>query len=771
MTGRRDVYDQAMKQGHSAAWDQQWDRAIAAYTAAAQEFPEDANALTSLGFAYLQLDRLDEALGIYQRAATLSPGDPLAPEKCGEILERLGRVTEASQTYMVVAEIHLSRRDVNKAMSNWERVTHLTPDNLMAHSRLALACERSGQTKQAVLEYIEVARIFQRARDIDKANQALNRATQLDPQSPEARDALDKLRRGQPLPIPERPRTLTGTLKPFGASDFGSPPEPEPVHTHEKRSSPMDAAQEKATELLADMLFDTDTDTSRTAGSISALTKGTGFLKGDPNRRAQAIQHLGQALGAQSSGDAKGAIGQYENALNIGFESAVVNFLLGKLYLEGNRAADAAKRFSQAVNHEDVGVGAMFGLGQAYYKQNKIKEAFQNLFVVLKRYDQELVKPEQQDFLAEAYESVLEGLGQVAETDLKRVVGSLLDFLSGDGWEDRLRQARQQLDAATEEGQVQPLADLLAVPGAEHLVDSMRLIESCIAHQMWETALEESLFALVHSPTHLPVHIRMAEILVAQNKVQAAVDKYAVVAETYRIRGELGRAARLMQQVLKYNPLDVSLRTKLIEMLVEQGKTGDALNQFMDLADTYYQLADLTAAYNTYADALILARQSNNKRSQVQFLHKMGDIELQRLNWREGQQIYEQIKTLAPDDEIARVTLIDLLSRLGNERQAVAELDSYLHQLLTTRQGSKAVQMLEDLLQSDPASLVYIERLAKVNQDLGRKDEAIQQYEKLADAQLDAGHKPQAIQSIKAILALGPANPQDYQQLLQQIAA
>ena len=209
MIGSRENFDQAMRLGHSAAWDQHWDRAIAAYRSALAEFPDDAVALTSLAFGLLQADQLTEALRMYQRAATLNPGDPVAPEKCGEIFERQGRLNDAAQTFMAVAEVHLKRRDVNKAIDNWSRVVRLTPDNLAAHSRLALACERISLTHRAVLEYIEVARIFQRMRDDEKAGAAVTRAQQLEPQSNEARDAFDKLRRGIQLPVLVQPAPST----------------------------------------------------------------------------------------------------------------------------------------------------------------------------------------------------------------------------------------------------------------------------------------------------------------------------------------------------------------------------------------------------------------------------------------------------------------------------------------------------------------------------------------------------------------------------------
>src|SRR5205085_2785313 len=54
------------------------------------------------------------------------------------------------------------------------------------------------------------------ARAAAKATAAASRALQLDAKSAEARDALDRLRRGAPLPVPERPKPGTGMLKPFG---------------------------------------------------------------------------------------------------------------------------------------------------------------------------------------------------------------------------------------------------------------------------------------------------------------------------------------------------------------------------------------------------------------------------------------------------------------------------------------------------------------------------------------------------------------------------
>ncbi|MCC7361747.1 MAG: tetratricopeptide repeat protein [Anaerolineales bacterium] len=773
MNEPRDAFDQAMRLGHSAAWDQLWDSAIHHYRAALKEFPDEPTALSSLGYALLQADRLEEALGQYQRAAALSPGDPVAPEKCGEIFERQGRLNDAAQTYLAVAEIHLKRRDVKKATENWTRVVRLTPDNLAAHSRLALAFERTSQPKLAAREYIEVGRIFQRARDTEKATAAVTRALQLDPQSAEGRDALDRLRRGVALAVPERPTLPEAASGPAGPAGPAAPEADSggtPADGVDHHANPLEDALEPALGRLAELLFEEDLELAKKPGSMGALTRATGKLSGDRARRAVASRHLGQAITSYSTGEVGAAIKHYEEALNAGFDNALVSFALGALLLRQKRMADAGKRFRAALNHPDVAVGAMFGLAQAELQANQPREAVNHLLGALRRLDQGLNPPERHDVLAEAYESLTEGLQGAAPADLTALAGSLTQFLSGAGWHDRLVMARRQLDGSALDGQAVPLADLLAVPGASQVVESMRRIESYMGRQLWATAMEEAYYALGQAPTHLPVHIRIAEILSAEEKQTAAIEKYRAVAETYRIRGELTRATRITQEVLRLSPLDVTMRSWLIELLVEQHKIEEALQQFTDLADTYYQLADLEAARTTYADALMLAQQNNlAKEWRVNLLHKMGDIDLQRLNWREAQNVYEQIKNLAPDDGPARATLIDLLFRLGNSKQGLVETDAYLRQLLAGRDMPRAIEVLAELVETHPHESGLLARLARLYADTGRPQDAIVQYDRLGEMQLQAGQIPQAVETIRTILSLGPEDTEQYQQLLDEL--
>ncbi len=771
MAGRRDIFEQSLQAGHAAAWDGQWDKAIQAYQTAVAEFPDDGVALNALGLAFLEKGRLKEALAVYQRAASKTPGDPVAPEKCGEILEKLGRPQEAGQAYLYVAELHMKRQDVAKAVTNLARSVRATPDNLGARSRLALALERAGKSQAAALEFIEVARLFQKTSDPAKANAALQRAVQLSAQLPEAREAFSRLKNGQPIPSSLRGVELALEAPPSSTSPLT--PNPLGVFAEAAASAPpvrkanvLEQARETALTLLAELLFDEDADTTKTASSVSALSRGAGALRDAQGQRAHAIMYLGQAINEQSLGSREAALNLYTNAINSGLDQPLVHFMRGVLLLDLRRPQEALAAFPPALLHSAVAAGANYGLGEAARQLGQARHAFHYFFDALKMLDMSLAPADQQDGIAEGYDTLSESFTRLTDDELGRMLPNVQHMLSGENWEERARTARKQLDR---DGGGGTLADLLATPGNDEAMESLRKIEEHMRRGLYATAMEEAYYALDASPTYLPVHIRMAEILNAEGRVDAAAQKYQVVAATYKARGEIGRAVRLLNRVLNLNPLDVSARTELIELLKGQGQITEAITHTAELGRTYYELADLDGARDQYAQALELAQKAGDRVWSVKLLHEIGDVDVQRLAWREALKIYEQIKTLAPGDERARIALIDLYFRLDNQRAGVAELDEQLKHLISARQFSNATILLEELATGFPGQGAIVARLARLYQDQGRKADAIDRYESLIELQIQSGNQAQARETIQSVLALSPEDPAPFVRLLGQL--
>jgi tetratricopeptide (TPR) repeat protein len=196
-----------------------------------------------------------------------------------------------------------------------------------------------------------------------------------------------------------------------------------------------------------------------------------------------------------------------------------------------------------------------------------------------------------------------------------------------------------------------------------------------------------------------------------------------------------------------------------------------AIQEYLELAEVYYNLADLTRARKTYNEALRLAQQSKQNWSlMIEILHSIADIDLQSLDWRQALRIYEQIRTMKPDDSRARANLIGLNIRLSQEDQAEAELQEYLTYLEKANESNKSIPFLESLLNEYPHVVSIRISLAEAYRKAGRRADAIREFDFVGEKLLDVGDRQHAAEIIATILALDPPDKQTYQQLLSEIS-
>ena len=126
----------------------------------------------------------------------------------------------------------------------------------------------------------------------------------------------------------------------------------------------------------------------------------------------------------------------------------------------------------------------------------------------------------------------------------------------------------------------------------------------------------------------------------------------SVVARAYGVRGEVGHAIKLLRRIIELAPTDMSARSRLIDLLLARGQVDDAITEYLELADIYYRLAELDMARKTYTTALRAIQQTDAGRGwNVHILQRMADIDMQRLDWKQAVRVFEQIRTLRPDDQ------------------------------------------------------------------------------------------------------------------------
>jgi len=770
MTGRKDLFEESMRLGHSAAWDLQWPRAIEFYRKALAESPDNPSALTSLGLALLESGQFKEALSAYHRAAKSSPGDPLPVEKCGSIFERLGQVEDAVKQHEAAAEMHIARKDAERAIESWRNIARLAPGNLAARSKLALTLERLGRKHEAMQEYLAVAAILQRGNKIDRATEAAQRAMVLVPGDAEASNALNLLRHGRPLPSPTRPRGGTAPLVMDGVRGFI---EADAATEADKESpDPEVSARNKSLTILAGLLFEDPTggDAPQAPGKISDIAKGKTDSTREGRGRPRMYLYLKEAIDLQTRGLKSQSAKELQRAIDDGLDHPAAHYNLGLLKRELGDLDAARKHLTASLGHPELALGANLALGRLARMQGDMPEAARFLLQALRQADALSVDGSQSGQLNELYDTILSSQGEGDPESLSRIVENTLNFLSGPGWLGRLKQARQQLETQRTGATVVPIAEMLAVPGTARVIQTMVRVEELMRAGLHVAAMEESMLALQQAPTYLPLHQRMAEILIASGRMEDGLRKLQILAEAHRVRGETQQAGETYELILEHAPVDRNTRTRLIEVLAQQDRVDEALTQYLELADLYRQLAETDAGRKALTDALRLAQRSPTERTwSLKILHSMGDIDLSRLDWRRALRVYEQIRTIDPSDEKARLNVIDLNLRLGQEDQAGKELDSYLEHLVGLGRGPAALQTLEELARDHPGKQALHARLAEAYKAAGRNADAIAQYDALGEIQLDAGQIPDAIHTIQSILDLNPPDLEGYQELLRNL--
>ena len=768
MAGREDVFQKAMNQGHSYAWDQEWKKASTSYRKALEEFPDHPKGLNSLGLALLQSQQYDEALQIYERVTQFSPADPVPFERVAQLSERVGKLKEATDAAMKAAELHMNNRDVEKAIENWVHVTMLNPEHIMARTRLALTHEKLGHTQQAVIEYLAIASLLQRGGNNEKASELVIKAMRMAPTSAEAKQAQTLLRAGQLLPKPVRPRGGTGPLAMAQVKQLNPPTIPVA-----SSMDPIAEARQKALTSLAEILFDytDESDSAQTRRGLSAIVKGTGQLKLQQAEQTKVVMHLGQAIDAQTKNQETMAADELELALETGFEHSALYFNLGYLRSKTERTESALRYLGHAVKHVDFSLGARLLMGELQVNMGRASEAAVSYLEALKQADVLVIPEEHADEIRQLYEPLIEA--QAADTDETNqllLCNNIKSLLVRDDWRNHLVKMREQLPQSQEGDTPFPIAEVIIQAQSSQVLDAINQVNQLARLEQLRSAMDEAFHALQTAPTYLPLHTLIGDLLVREGHTIEAIAKYTVVANAYGVRGESSQSTKMLRRVIELAPMDLKARTRLIDQLVARGDVNEAINGYLEVADIYYRLAELDMARKTYTEALRVVQQASADRSwNVHILQRMADIDMQRLDWKQAMRIFEQIRTLSPDDQGVRKKLIDLNLRLAQHSQAISELENYLSYLHTNGKLEQSIPFLEDLINENADSVILRRALAGQYQQAGRTEDAVAQLDTIGELLIEEGKKEEAAGVIQQILMMNPPNADDYRQLLEQL--
>ena len=749
MAGDKKVYDKAIRDGLELAWEGDWERALEAYRVALAEMPDDPAVHNHIGLACFELKRYDQALEAYTRASQLAPKDPAPLTRIAEIHKAMGQRHAAANALVSMAVVHQGWRDWTQAIEAYRQAAKLCPDHLPARRALAQIYVQVDQPQRAVQEYLNLAREYERQGQPDNARVQCRKALEIDPRHPTARALLKALERGE-------------SIDKFRAA----PP------SREEGESPADIARERALEELAGIPFE---DTPAEAPIQSIGPEQATATAPAPARaalgRTQIDALLAKAIDLQTRGLVDEAIASYSQVIDAGVERPAAYFNLGLLLQQRFRFEKAIEAFRKAVHHPEYTLGSHFAMGECYKVLGRIDSALEHFVEVLKIVDLRTVERDQADDLIHLYDALADSY--IAKGDPKRALSftnSLVDFLSSKGWEDKAREARERLGNMSEEGVTMSLAEFLVSSSTDTILRAMSLSQEYVKRGAFTAATEVCYEAIEAAPTYIPLHLRLAEIFGQGNRIEDAVAKYQIVADLYLVREEPRQAIGIYKRVLRLQPMDVAVRSKLIDLLVSTGEIDQALEQYLSLADAYQTLAQANRALEKCSEALrLVPRSSDETEWRVRLLRYMSDVHIRRADWKSAAQLAKQIISLTPDDERARLSLIDLYYKLDRVKEADSETVRLIDYFHAQGEDLQTLALLEESVHLHPRQMPLRARMARAYIDAGMHKEAILELDALGELQLDAGLRKQAMATVRFIISLDPENADAYRQLLGQL--
>ncbi len=769
MTDQMQELQNLISKGNSAAWDQKWNDAASYYQQALEIDPQNFKALTNVGLAYFEMHEYHESLNSYSKAIELNAEDPAPYEKMFLIYEALAQPNEAVKSALHAAESHLKNEDIQKAIENWKRVVEIDLHNIKAHARLGMVYERLGKKKLAVSEYINTAGLLQLSGNMEKAAESIDRALICSPENIIALRAREILNQGRQLPLPEP--VLTDPADEI-MLDVAQLEAPEPA-TPTVYENPIVEAVDKAMIILAEALFEeqifakgnkTQRDVDLDEG-LSWNVEGGSDLTDDSLLKL----HVSQAIEHYSSGNEKEAADHIKSAVDDGYTNPAAYFLLGFLYTKLGRIESATRSLTKSVSHGNFALASRLLLANQYSSAEQWVEASKEYLEALRIADTSLVDKEEVEDLIHLYEVMMDDLeqreGDEAYIEMSKHIEELL--LRPD-WRDVLTDLRTK--GRSEDGMLLPQMDALLDDRRSQILGIHREIVDLAAQGYYGAAMEKAFFALRNAPTFLPLHITIGDLLMEQDKISGAVTKYLAVADVYAVQGKTERALSMLKKVIDLQPMNIEVRQRQIDLLEEYGKKEEAITEYINLAEVFFPLAELDSAKVAYSKALDLAKTiSDVEGIKLKLLHRLADIDIQRLDWESAINTYSDICEAAPKNQKASISLVDLNYRLGLKPAAETEIDRFVDGYDISIDSETIHGYLAALKEEITGEDYIIRRLVDLFKHLGQRELAIGELDKLGELLLDSGRKKDAVEVIEEIISIGPTNAEAYQKLLQQL--
>lgn len=703
--------------------------------------------------------RWDTAIKEYRRALTEFPDDVSAHSGLALALQESNKFEEALAEYKLLAKMQ--------------------PDDPVPLGRVAVLYEKMNRKNDAANSYLQLAEMYNAQKQMNKAVEAWRKASSLEPERAEPHEklAVSFTEAGHNGPAAREYIALAKLAQRTG--DIARAQQCveralvlEPDNTQARfmlneltgrgaslaaqaGASPVELARRSALAKLAE----------------SVLDENTPWRRGDSGGHAGSDMDafLARAIEAQQKGQTNDAIELYERILAAGVARPEVQFNLAILYQNTLQHDKAIGLLNQTAHNPQFAVASHFALGQSYRAQNKVDEALDHYLQAMKIVDLATVNHSQADQVIRLYQSLSDSYHAKGDDETaQRYRATLLEFLNNRGWQDKVREVREHISAEAVGGTPLSMQEVFETPEMQRVIELLRVSDDLMRAGKLYSAGDLAYQAIELAPNYLPAHVQIAEISVVAGRTAEAMQKFDALAETAEVRRDLPKAISFYRQALKLGPEDVTRRAKLISVLVQDGQLPEALSEYESVGQGLEANGQLRQAADKYAEGLTIAARAGVVGDTPNKLRRhLGVAYMKMREYDKALNVFQEIQYAEPNDESTQYYLVELYVRKNQTHDAERELDVLLNRYAYAPRDAE--NALTSLAQTFPDQ-VFIQRArARHLAAMGEAAQAVQLLDELGERLLNENRNQEAIGVIQDIITLNPPQVDDYRRLLLEL--
>jgi tetratricopeptide (TPR) repeat protein len=280
----------------------------------------------------------------------------------------------------------------------------------------------------------------------------------------------------------------------------------------------------------------------------------------------------------------------------------------------------------------------------------------------------------------------------------------------------------------------------------------------------------------------------LAELQVMQGLLMEAKAQYQALVELYTKAGHKKHASEVFKKLAEIDPSDLKVRYKFAEFLEREGKVGEAVAEYVGIADEFIKKGLVAEAIQIMEKGLRIDNTSRLLRTKlaqaailqghhdkaiqlleevreqhpkdVELLSRLGEAYMGAGKNSQAETIFGRLAELEPGNAEHASRLGELAIGQGSYDQALEIISPSVDQLVANREGEKASVHLQKILSRDPHHIKTLLKLVEVQTVVKNDAGIVAAYDKLCEGYSKQGDYEKAVRVAEQLIELEPENSQ-----------